>query len=264
MKVAVISNLETQQGRSCFIVLLASVFSRSQRKRSSIYSTGDMKNLLSSVEVKTTQTSAKSVSVFRAMLDAATIKDDEIYDYANRIGDEEVFAFNLLDSSFERDELEELFITTMNKDRSDLRLFEIVGPLDNPFNQKVLQNVDAVINIFNHNTASIDAVRDYVENYDKNIVRRTGFVCQKYDANVVGEKKLGHLIKMNARNFIVLPYNPIVGKEAIDGTLNTLARYIVTGHNEVVGLRSKLLEVMQFLFDSPKHKYIRGVSEWHK
>lgn len=264
MKVAVISNLETQQGRSSFITLLSSVFSRSQHKKVTILSTGPMKHFLDSVEVKASMTAVKSVSVLKVVMSSSNVQEEEMNDYAIRIGSEEVYAYDIFSSTLAKDDLQSLFMSILKQSKSELVLVEVVGSPDEPFNKQVLESVDAIVNVFNHNPASIEAVRDYVDNGDRDIVRRTGFVCQKYDPDAISEAKLGKFIKMNARNFIVIPYNSVIQKECMNGTLNTLAKFICKGHSEVVNLRSKLLEVMQFLFDSPRHKYIKGVNEWHK
>lgn len=264
MKVAVISNQETQCGRSSLILLLAAVFSRSQRKQVSIFSTGTISSMINYVDVKTPKTAITSISVFKAMLSTGTVNDKEIYDYALRLGEEEVFAFDIFSSLIEDWQLRDLFFKIINKIKTELILIEVVGSLEDEFNKEVLKNVDAVINVFNHNQKSITAVRNYVDNFEQSIVRRTGYVCQKFDPQTIGEKKLSTLIQMNSRNIMLLPYNPVIEKECLNGTLNTVAKYIISGNNEVVNLRMKLCEIMQFLFDSSSYKYIRGVKEWYK
>lgn len=264
MKVAVISNQETQCGRSSFILLLASVFARSQRKRVSVFSTGSIGSMIGYVDVKTPKTAITSISVFKAMLGTGNVNDKELYDYALRIGEEEVFAFDIFSSSIEDWQLHDLFFKIINKMKTELILIEIVGSPKEEFNKSVLKNVDAVIDIFNHNQKSITAVKEYVENFEQAIVKRTGYVCQKFDPQTIGEKKLSTLIQMNKRNIMLLPYNPVIAKECLNGTLNTVAKYIVEGNNEVINLRIKICEIMQFLFDSPSYKYIKGVNEWYK
>ena len=264
MRVAVISSRGGQEGKSSLIVLLSILFVRTQGRRVSILSTGSMKELLNTVILKGDLKAAKSVSVFKTIIEGNVCRSDELEDYAYRIGEEGVCAFDLFSSLTDVHELDTVFHNTLEKLNADLVLIEVNGDLNEERNKAVLDSTDAILYVFNHSCQSIADLKGYRSVYDQSIVRRTGYICQKYDEKVLGEKKLGKLLGVNARNLMVFPYNPVIVKESIDGKLDTVARFVCQGHHEVVGLRSRIMEIMQFLFDSPDHKYIKEVSEWRR
>lgn len=264
MKVAVISNQSMQTGKSSLILMLASTFARTQHKRVILLSTGDMKDMLDQAYVDYRAENTKSVQVYRAALKTALVSRSSCLDYGMRVGEEEVFAFNLFATTMERNELEELFLATMNTVRVELTLVEVKGGLEDPFNKRVLSECDAILNVFNMSPASLDAVLNYRNNFDTKCVLRTGYVCQKYDANALSESRVAKAIEINKRNLLAIPYNPAVIVKSYNKELNTIGQLVAEGNNAVIDLRMKLLEIMQYLFDDGKYKYIKGVSEWYK
>lgn len=264
MKVAVISQEQTS-GKSTFMCLLGGIFSRSQSKNVAIMSTGSAQENMSIVDIKDTSKELRSIHVFRALLDSDAITNTELFDYGFRQGEENVFIYDVMGTVMDDDEKKELFFETLSKVPADLTLVEIKGNIKEPFNMKVINACDAVLYVFNHSKTSIDNVRAYIDDPKlASIAIRTGYVCAKYDRNVIGEKKLGTLMKMNARNIMLFPYNSVVAKKAIEGDLSDIVYNIMKGDNEVLVLRSKFLEVMQYLFDTDRFKYIRGIEEWFK
>jgi cellulose biosynthesis protein BcsQ len=264
MKVAIMSNLEGPCGKSSFLLLLALVYARSQQKQVSVLSTGRMRVLLDYVSKKNEKTTLNTLSVFETMMNSGSIREDEIYDYALRLADENVYAFDLFASPKDQKELQKTFFTVLKKVHSDLVLVELANQADDAFNRKVLERVDVILYLFHHDPVSIHALKEYKTNFDKELVFRTGFICQKYNADVVGEKRLSTLIETSPRNMVVFPYTTTVAKRCLDGTLDRAAKDILIGRGEVVALRPKLLEIMQYLFDTPNMKHIKGVAEWHK
>lgn len=264
MKVAVISNEPSQTGKSSLCVLLASLFARTQHKRVAIFSTGDLASLFSLVQYDNRATQSKSVGVYNALLQSAAIDADGIYDYAYKIGKEEVYGVNIFSATMDTEGLDKLFLTSVDRINADLVLVEVQGDINEEFNKRAIDRCDAILNVFNMSMKSINAVKDYINSYDTRAVLRTGYICQKYDAKALSEKRIASGVGIGQRGLILIPYNPIIINYGYMGMLNTLAKEIALGHAEVINLRSRLLEIMQFLFDSPNHKYIKGVDTWHK
>ena len=263
MKVAVISKDGTASvGKKSFIISLASTFSKTQRKRVTVMATDSMKSMLDMVEQKTKPTGAMSMTVYKALLENAALDDNEIQDYGIRIGVEEVFAFDIFGSTMSRGDLEKLFITTLSKIKTDLTLINVIGDHESMFNKRVLDECDVVLYAFNASKEAFSDVLDYLKglSYEQQI--KTGCICLRYDDRVISEKKMSSMIQKNARNLMVFPYNVVIAKLGIDGELNRIAELVMRGEPETIKLRSRLLEVMSYLFDSSGRKYIKEVSQW--
>ncbi len=264
MKVAVISNNPGQVGKSSFILLLASLFARTQRKQVTVLSTGSLAEMYAQAAIDNRGQESKSINVYSAFIRAAAVSNDSVLDYANRIGSEEVYTLDIFSAAIKLEDMQELFLTTLNAIKTELILVEIAGDINTEFNHTVMNECDVVLNVFNATRQSMEAVKKYTEEYDERVVARTGFVCQKYDAKGLGEKRIASTAGINIRNMMVVPYNTVVIKKCFEGELNTIAKAITEGNSEVISLRIKLLEVMQYLFDSDKYKYIKGPSEWYR
>lgn len=264
MKIAVISQEQTS-GKSSLMCLLGGIFSRSQSKNVAILSTGSAQENMNIVDMRDTSKELRSIHVFRALLASDAISGTELFDYGFRQGEENVFIYDIMGTVMDEDDKKSLFMEALNKLPADLTLVEIKGDIKEPFNYKVINACDAVLYVFNHSKISIENVRKYIDDPKlTSIAVRTGYVCAKYDRNVVGEKKLGTLMKMNARNILLFPYNSVVAKKALDGDLSSIVYNVMKGDNEVLVLRSKFLEIMQYLFDTDRFKYVRGIDEWFK
>jgi len=264
MKVAIVSNQPGQTGKSVLAILFGTLFATTQKKRVSIFSTGDMKDLYDMVNITSINSQTKSINVYKALMMSASIRGDEIIDYSDRIGDSEVYAFNLFSAKIDSTELEELFLTTLNKCNTELSLVEIQGDLKSEFNQKVLHNCDTIIYVVNPNRASVEQFHKFQEEMPRRVLLKTGYVCQHYNSNILSEKKLAKDMKVNIRDFKVLPESPAVTKAAYLGDLDKLVKSIKEGVPEVLPLRVKLLEIMQSIFDDGNVKYIKGVDQWFK
>ena len=264
MKVAVISQEQTS-GKSSFMCLLGGIFSRSQNKNVALMATGSAKENMDIVNINDTSKELRSVHVFRALLGSDAVTGTELFDYGFRQGEENVFLYDIMGTIMEEEDKKEMFLETLNRVPADLTLVEIKGDIKEPFNFKVINACDAVLYIFNHSKTSIANVRKYIEDPKlSSIAIRTGYICSKYDRNVVSEKRLGGLLKMNVKNVMLFPYNSVVAKKSLEGDLSDIVYNIMKGDNEVLVLRSKFLEVMQYLFDTDRYKYIRGIEEWFR
>lgn len=264
MKVAIIGKNNEDVGKSSLIIMLASLFSRTQRKDVAVFSTGSMDMLQAMATVDTQSNKVKTVGVYKALLESATIRNKEILDYGTRMGDEYVYLFDLFSSVMSKRDSEELFISTINKVKVDMVLVEVVGDINDDFNQRVIKDCDAIFYMFEQSRQSMNAVKEFRENYDKHIVARTGYICSKYQPDAVSGKRLLNFAGIHERETIFIPYMPYIIKHCIEGDLDVIAKRICSCEPEVLPVRIKLLEIMQYLFDTPSYKYIKDQTNWFK
>lgn len=264
MTIAVISSQGIASGKTSFISLLASVFAHTQQKRVAIFSTDRINELLGINETKETASLIKSANIYRAQLLSATIKDQDIWDYGFRLGEEEVFAFDIAPRTLPIEEQKEIFSKTLARVKTPMALIELKGDPFEELNKFLLESCDVVLYVFNQNVKDFEMVRKYKDTVSKNVAVKTGYICQRFDANIMGEKMVARQIGVQVTNLMQIPYNAVIAKECVDGKLNTIARFIAKGHYEVLNIRPKILEVMQYLYDTGSKKYIKGVEKWAK
>ena len=264
MIVAVISNPSTPSGKSSFITALATTFAHTQNKVASIFSTEEMSDYLETVTVQARPIGAQSMNVYNALMTNGQLQGEEYYDYANRIGDERVYAFNIFGAHLDQRILEKLFITTLSRCDSELVLVEIAGDYTSPFNQEVINLCHSFIYVANTDNKSFKQIDAYKKTMTFDAFERTGFIFQKYDDKVISEKQVSKRIGIPIRNMLIMNYNPVVQKLALEGEQDRLGQLIASGHGETIKLRMRMLETMQYLFDSPNHKYIKDPSTWRQ
>ncbi len=264
MKVAVMGKNNDAIGKSSLIVMLSSLFARTQRRDAAIFSTSSLESLMQMVDVDTRAAETKTVGVYKALLEAATIRNREILDYGMKVGSEYVYLFNLFSAAMSEKDSEELFIKTINKIKVDLVLVEVTGDINSDFNHAVLKECDAILCMFEQSRQSMNFVKEYRENYDKYVVARTGYICSKYQPDAISGKRLLNFAGIHERETIFIPYTPYVIKHSLEGDLNNIAKLICNCEPEVLPLRAKLLETMQYLFDTPSYKYIKDYTTWFK
>lgn len=265
MKVAVVSAPEKQSGKSSFMVLLGNLFAQTQSRAAALVSTEEMSGLLNAVQQKSEKSILSSVSVFEAVLSAGSISLEEVFDYGIRIGEHSCYAFDIFDSNYDREQLNSMLLKTIDAVKTDLTLVEVQGDAYSAFNRSVLEAVDVVLYLFTASNQSISMLHEYQSRYGgSEVLVKTGYVCSMYNPNTISEKKLAKMVGVTVRNLMLFPYNTVVQREALLGKLDTVARFIAAGHHEVVNLRPKLLEIMQYLFDTQRVKYILGVDKWYK
>ena len=264
MNIAVISSQGIASGKTSFVSLLASVFAHTQQKRVAIFSTDRINELLGINETKETASLIKSANIYRAQLLSATIKDQDIWDYGFRLGEEEVFAFDIAPRALPIEEQKEIFSKTLARVKTPMALIELKGDPFEELNKFLLESCDVVLYVFNQNVKDFEMVRKYKDTVSKNVAVKTGYICQRFDANIMGEKMVARQIGVQVTNLMQIPYNAVIAKECVDGKLNTIARFIAKGHYEVLNIRPKILEVMQYLYDTGSKKYIKGVEKWAK
>lgn len=265
MKVAVISGPGlSNEGKSTFITILGTVFARSQQRRVSIFTSGTSTDYAEIATTKQERSPVQSMNVFKALLSGGQIKGQEVYDYAYRLGPEEVFLFNFINNEEELFDMEDTILSTLRGVNSELVLVEIKGDYRSEFNRRVIKECDAILYVFTPCAHSFKCLREYMETEDNVTLRKSLYVVQKYDANVISEKRLGELVQMKSRRILTVPYSPAIARECLNANVQSVAPSIIAGHSEVVNVRMKLLEVMQALFDAPDFQYIKGIADWHK
>lgn len=274
MNIAVISSPGIASGKSSFISLLATTFASTQQKRVAIFSTGDINELISLNETMDNASLIKSANIYRAQILSSSIREEEIWDYGFRLGEGEVFAFDIAPRTLPINEQVEVFEKTLARVKAPMVLVEIQGDPTEDLNKHILKICDVVLYVFNFNPKDIKVVKHFMGNadpqvikeklntLDPNIVYKTGYICQKFDNCATSEKEVAKLLNVDSKNVMQVPYNPVVAKLCMQGRLNNAARLIVKGSHEIVALRPKLLEVMQYLYDNQSRKYIKGVDKW--
>lgn len=264
MKVAVISGTGTQCSKSTLIITLATVFAATQKKVSMILSTEEMSDVLDMVQYKRSKSVLSSASVLSSVLHSEQSQSMSIFDYGLRVGDSNTFLYDIFDSTYDKVELGNILLDVLKRAKSDLTLVEVKGDLNSELNQEILDTVDCILYLFDASQKSIKQVQYYKQNMSKDIVVRTGYVCAKFDRNVVDENKLAKMLGITVRELLVFPYNAVLQKLALTGTLNMVTDHIILGHAETTNLRIRMLEMMQYLFDTGSWHYIKGVDEWIK
>lgn len=262
MKVAVVSNQVGQVGKSVLSLLLSLTFSYTQQRQAIILSTGNCSELYAQCSIDKSQDGLRNTNIYKALMQNAALQGDDILDYADRIGKTNVFAFNIFDAQIEKEQLEALFCNTLDSLKSELILVEVSGDLKSNLNRQVLEMCDAILYVFNPNQYSIHAMQDYKTNFDRNCVVRTGYVCQQYCPDMISENRIVKTLGIDKKCFMYLPYNEAVVKACYYGEIESLVKPIVSGAPETISLRNKLLELMQYLFDAPNYKYIKGYTDW--
>lgn len=262
MKVAVVSNQSGQVGKSVLSLLLGLTFSVTQSRKAVILSTGAANSLYEQCSIDHSNDKLRNTNIFNALMQNAALDDNQILDYADRIGQTETFAFNLFDASLEASRINELFINTLNRLRTDLVIVEVMGELNSSINCEVMSACGAIFYVFNPNPYSISRLKDYIHSADDSWVNRTIFICQKYCPETISENRFTKSIGVAKRSFIYLPYNTAVVKACYDGVIESLIPSIVKGKPETINMRQKILELMQVLFDTGKIKYIKDFSRW--
>lgn len=262
MKVAVISNREGRTGSTSFCLLLACVFARTQRKKAVICSNVDISDIYEQCNINTDYKDLRAPSVYKALLSSAALDDSELTDYADRIGDEEAYCFNLFSEKDDEETIDSLFRLTMNRCRADLTLVGVKGDLNGAFNKEILEACDVILYVCNTDATSRRQIRQYITEFDSDCVMKTGFICMRYNQAVIAEKRFARDIGIALNNIMFIPECMAVVKAGYNGELDKAALKIVQGSSDTLPLRLKFLEVMQYLFDSKTVRYIKGIEQW--
>ena len=264
MKVAVISGLGNPCGKSTFCLMLGMLFARTQQKTSVLLATGRMDSILDSTRVVRSKSLLTSVAMIESTLATSNAAGGGRHDHGIHIGQDECFAYNLYDSTYDKEHLDEVLMLAVQKIKAELMLVEVNGAYDGGLEKRLLNEVDVILYLFTTSLCSMKELMQYREMMPEEIVRKTGYVCSMYNPDVISEKAIAKNIASSVKNVMLFPYNANLAKEALAGSLDTVPACIASGRSEVVNLRGKLLEIMQYLFDTPRVKYIKDMTKWYK
>lgn len=267
-------SLAPTYGKSTYISILSGVFSRSQKKSVVILSTGDANDNINLVDCPVRNDAVANPYIFKSMVESAEMRDESLLNYGIRQGAENVFIFNILNSSMDQYDKEEFFLTAMKKLPATLTLIEICGDYRSDFNRRVISECDCCMCLVDMSRKSIDMVKEF-NKYLKEIdaddetglsdkAETVAYILSRYDPNVMGEKKLTKITGIGEAGLLKFYYIPALQRYALNQELDKLAYDIIFGVNEVVQLRMALYEAMCYLFDSKDRKIVREISKWYK
>jgi len=244
--------------------VLGTLFARTQQRTAVLLATDRMSDTLEAVRVKRDKSILTSVAMLESVLTSGNTAKSNVLDYGIHIGEDKCYAYDIYDSSYDREHLNNVLVKAIKNIRAELVLVEVNGDVTMGFEQRLLREVDVILYLFNTNLKSLKHLVEYKESMLEEVERKTGYICSMYNPEIISEKLLAKKISSSVRNVMLFPYNPHLAKEAMNGTLDTVAPYIAKGDPLVLNLRSKLLEVMQYLFDTGTVKYIRDMGTWFK
>ena len=260
MKIAVVSQ-QNSIGSSTFCVLLSTVFAKTQFRHAAVLSTKGIESILTMCNIHDTKAITKSFNVYQAMLETNSIRGEELYDYGYRLGKVDAFAFDYFGRNTSSNSAD-VFLSTMRAVPAEMVLVEITGDINSKFNKQIIANVDVVLYLFDSSLSSAAGLKKFNEDMPSQIIARTGYILMKYDRDTLSEKRIAAEAGITVRSMMQFPYNPVVIREGFNGNLTSLTDKVASGASEVLNLRPKLLEIMQFLYDSGKVHYIRGFDKW--
>lgn len=265
MKVAVISTVPTL-GKTTLIQVLGSVYSRSQGRDVSIFSTGNAQDNIDIITNISRSLELDSPHVFKSMVEGAAKDAKELFNYGVQSGEERVYIYDILSANMEQKTKEEFLISAINKIPSTLTLVEISGDPLSPLNRDVLSTCDCALFLL---TTSIKSIKTYKEiissDLPTNVKFNKAIVVAQYNPVVSSIKKVAQELKLKDSDLYRFPYNNMVAKHAFNGSLDKLAyNIVVTGDSEVVNLRMPIQEIMEFIFNTERNKIIRSIDKWYR
>lgn len=266
MKVAVISTVPTC-GKTTFIEVLGSVYSRSQGRDVAVFSTGNASENIEMITNYTDNEALRNPYVFRAMVQNNDQGDKMLLDYGIQAGDEHVYMFDVLGSAMAEEDKEEFIIEAINTIPVDLTLVEIHGDLQSNLNTNVLNVCDCCLVLTEQSPRGFrlaGAISEKLPN--PALAHNMATIISKCDPIVAGDKAMASNMKIGVNSLYRFPRSSMIAKLAYNGELDTAAYNIIIGDAELVQFRVPMLEIMQFLFDDQtrNRKVIRGIDKWYK
>ena len=264
MKVAVLSAVATC-GKTTIATVLGGVFSRSQGRDVAIFSTGDATDNIEMVTVYDHNEKLDNPHIFKSMVDTASEDGKELLYYGAQAGDEHVYIYNIMSAAMDDYEKKELLLNAIDKVPADLTLIEISANPSSPLNTKVLQSCDCSILLCDTSNKGIRKLTKMIEQLPKcKASVNRAVVISEYNPVVCSDKAFASRLQLKSQDVFKFPYNNQIQKLAFAGELDKLAYNVIIGDNEVVNLRRPCQDLMEFLFNSPTRKIVRGIDRWYK
>lgn len=265
MKVAVISAAPTL-GKTTLIEMLGGTYSRSQGRDVVVFTTGDANDNIDLITNNVPKnTHLDGPYVIKAMIENENENPKSLLNYGVQAGDERVFYFDILNAVMDSKEKEEFLLNAIKRVPADLTLIEICGDIESETNQKVMSLCDCAIVLVDQ---SLKGVKDYKTLSAKlpkgNMQLNQALVVSQFDPNVSADKNIAERLGRRTNDIYKFPYNPVLGKYALNGELDRVIYNIIVGDYEVVNLRMHLQELMEFIFNTPTRKVIRSIEKWYR
>ena len=262
MKVAILSAVPTC-GKTTLMELLAGVFTISQRRTAAIFSTGDMTDLVRSVETHDSEMKQKP-DIVRAMIENNP-GDKLLLDYGSRIGMENVFMYDILSAEMDDEDKAEFMIKAINAVPVDLTLVEFDGSMDRWLNQKIFTHMNCSLFLVYPSWKSMLNYSVIMENLP-NCPAKINYkmIASMIDSRSIGDKKFASMIGQKIESLIRFPEKDLLQKEALSAHLDACCQKIVDGDPQYVDLRIPMLEMMQYIYDQPNSKVIKEIDRWYK
>lgn len=264
MKVAVISAVPTC-GKTTLIDVLGGVFSRSQGRDVAVFSTGNAKENIEQITNFAGNEALDNPYIFRAMVQNAGVDAKELLNYGVQAGDEHVFMYDILGSTMSQVDKEDFLIEAINSVPVDLTLVEISGDCFSELNQRVLNECDCCLLLTEQSPRGFRKAAEICNKFTiPQMKYNRAIIISKCDPVVASDKKMAEQLKVSVQSLYKFPRSSMLAKMAYNGELDKAAYNIIIGDYELVNFRTPMLELMQFLFDAPNRKVIRGVDKWYK
>lgn len=263
MIVGIESNI-ARTGKTTVMLELAYLFSRSQKKRVAIFSTGSLSHVVDPLLLIQEKDDAATTGVFKALLESRSISGAKLFDYAIRGGRDEVYIFNLFSNNKDAQKTMEFLCSTAKSVGADLTLIEISKDLKWPGNKEVIDVCNVLLNVFTPDVSSIAEMKRHMAALNARDLKRTVLVCNMYDPRIMSEKKLSSFTGKGQNDVLAMSYNPSFIKYAMEGDMSGFTDKCVSGHEDFLKLRSDVEKLMQVLYDTPKRKMIIPVKDWDR
>ena len=264
MKVAVISVVPTL-GKTALIEMLGGVYSRSQGRDVVVLSTGDGKDIIESVTNFNTVEELDNPYVIKSMIDGAGKDAKELLNYGVQAGDEHVYIYDVMASIMQDHEKEEFLLACIDTLPANLTLVEIVGDVTSELNKKVMAKCDCCLILVDGSLKGIRKYHELMEKLPKGAMQlNKAVVHAKYDKSTVSDKKFSEMLGVPVSELFKFPYSSVVKKLQLNGALDKIVYNILVGDYEVVEFRMPIQELMEFIFNTPTRKIVRGISKWYK
>lgn len=264
MKVAVLSAVPTC-GKSTLIEILGGVYSRSQSRKTVVFTTGDANDNLKMITCRDKSEALDNPHIVKAMIDNAGDDSEHLLNYGARGGDEHIYYFDILNAAMSYEEKEEFLLAAIDKVPAGLTLIEICGDHNSDLNKKVMAKCDCSFILTEHSQKGCEKLIKLVQDLPNGRVKlNRAIVLSKYDAVVCSDKSFSSKLGLKSQNIFKFPYNPQAAKLAFNGELDRIIYNVIVGDHEVVNFRRACQDLMEYMFDSDNRKVIRSIERWYR
>ena len=262
MKVGILSAVP-MCGKTTLMELLAAVFTISQGRTAALFSTGDLSDLVNSVETIDPDTKAKP-DIVRTMIETSP-GDKLLLDYGTKIGMENVYLYDVLGAEMEEEDKIDFLTKAIDSVPVDLTVVEFTGDLTSEINRRLFQEMDCSLFLV---YPCWKAISNYRRIWGQMPVcpafHNTKTVAAMIDPKSIGDKKMATMLGVKVQDVMKFQENDLIPKEALAVHLDACAQKIVNGDPQWVMFRMPFYEIMHFIFDPPTGgSVIRPIEKWY-